>query len=786
MLPLGKQLLIMDGGMGSELERMGLGELLPEDCNLTHPDAVRAVHAAYAQAGADIITANTFGLNRIKYRGRFPLEDVVRAAVENARSAGKEVFFDVGPTGALLAPVGTLTFDEAYAAYAEIARLTSDMVGGYIVETFSDLYELKACMLALKEHSDKPVFATMTFDKSGRTLTGSTPEIAALFLEGLGADALGVNCSLGPEELFPVAERMLRATGLPVIVQPNRGLPVLRGGRTVYELPDEAFAAWAEKFAAAGVAVLGGCCGTTPETIRRIAHLGGKAVPARSVSPVTAVCSATRLVRFDGVRICGERLNPTGKKRLKEALAAQDFDYLLGEALRQEEAGADLLDLNVGVPGLDEADVMRRAVCSVQESCPLPLQLDSSDAAALEAGARYYNGIPLLNSVNGEEDVMARVFPIAKKYGAVVLGLTMDGSGVPRTAAERTAIARRILARAQEYGIPPHRVMIDTLVLTASAEQPLVAETLKALSEVSGMGVGTALGVSNVSFGLPARGLLNRTFLAMALACGLRMPILNPLDADMTGTVRAHAVLADADRGAQRYIACYKDAVPAAQTAGIASPSPSAPPVQGLAESVLRGLPKEAAAFAREELSRCAPLEIVSGVLVPALTEAGSRYERGEFFLPQLIASAEAAKAAFAVIGERLGTGAALRGKVVLATVKGDVHDIGKNIVKVVAQSHGYEVIDLGKDVAKERVVEAVLGEKPIAVGLSALMTTTVKSMEETVAALRAAGCTAKIFVGGAVLNAELARAIGADFYTPDAPSFAAALDRLQIKPQST
>lgn len=780
MLRLGKKLTVFDGGMGSELERAGLGAYDPVELNLTHAEAVRAVHRAYAEAGADVITANTFGLNRIKYRGEYSLKELACAAVENARAAGKEVLFDVGPTGALLAPVGTLTFDEAYEAYAEIARLTSDMVGGYLVETFSDLYELKACVLALKEHSDKPVFATVTFDRSGRTLTGSTPEIVALLLEGLGADAIGVNCSLGPEELFPVAERLLAATDLPVIVQPNRGLPVWKDGRTVYELPDETFALWAEKYAQIGVAAIGGCCGTTPETIRRIAHLKGRAVPARSVRQETAVCSATRLVRFDGVRVCGERMNPTGKPRLRDALRTGDDGYLVAEALRQEEAGADLLDLNVGVPGLDEPAVMRRAVCAVQESCALPLQIDSSDAAALEAGARYYNGVPLLNSVNGEEAVMARVFPIAKKYGAVVLGLTMDENGVPRTAKQRADIAARILKRAEEYGIPRRRVMIDTLVLTASAEQSLVAETLKGLSLVGERGVRTALGVSNVSFGLPARPLLNRTFLGMALGRGLCMPILNPLDGEMMGTVRAFRVLSGEDRGAETYIGTYRDVqLHAPPPVGAAPSAAEKLPAEDLYDCVLRGLTGSAAELAQRELSALAPLALVEQTLIPALNEVGKKYAEGTLFLPQLIASAEAAKAAFAVVGERLGPGENVRGKIVMATVRGDVHDIGKNIVKVVAQSHGYEVIDLGKDVPKERVVEAALREKPFVVGLSALMTTTVRSMEETIAALRAAGCEAKIFVGGAVLNAQIAGQIGADGYTEDAPSFVAALDRL-------
>ena len=785
MLPLGKQLIVFDGGFGSELERRGLGEYIPEDLNVTHADEIRAIHRAYAEAGADVITANSFGLNRIKYKGKYPLETLVRAAVENARAAGKEVFFDVGPTGALLAPVGTLTFDEAYEAFAEIARLTSDMVGGYIVETFSDLYELKACVLALKEHSDKPVYATVTFDAGARTLTGSTPEIVADLLEGLGVDALGVNCSLGPEELAPIVERLLNATDLPVIVQPNRGLPKLENGKTVYDLAEDEFAHWMRKFVEMGVSVVGGCCGTTPAFIRRLAEWKGRAVPARNVVRRTAVCSATQRVVLENVKVCGERLNPTGKKKLKEALSAEDYDYLVSEAIRQQEAGADLLDLNVGIPKSDEPTVMRRAVTAVQEYVDLPLQIDSSDPSAIEAGVRYYNGVPLINSVNGEEAVMERVFPIAKKYGAVVLGLTMDQNGVPRTAQARFGIAKRIVARAEEYGIPRHKVMIDTLVLTASAEQPLVMETVRALSLVQSLGVKTALGVSNVSFGLPNRPLLNKTFLAMAMTCGLNMPILNPLDGEMMGAVRAFGVLANTDAGAEKYIEAYRDFVPAQTAAAAPVAGQSAVQTEGagdLFDCVKRGVKQGVRAAAERELAQKAPLDVVNDVLVKALEEVGAGYEKGTLFLPQLIASAEAAKEAFAVVGEHMEKTAAKKGTVVLATVRGDVHDIGKNIVKVVLESYGFEVVDLGKDTPVERVVEAAMRIQPLAVGLSALMTTTVRSMEETVRALREKGCKSKIFVGGAVLTAEIAREIGADYYTANALELVKVLESLLEK----
>lgn len=776
MFRLGKQVMIFDGGLGTEIAAAGLADHIPEDLNISHAEAIRKIHRSYS--AADCISTNTFGLNRIKYKGAYDIRTVADAAIANARSAGKYVFFDVGPTGALLRPVGTLSFDEAYAAYAEIADYTKDSVDGYIVETFSDLYELKACVLALREHADKPIFATVTFDGNGRTLTGATPRIVAMVLEGLGVDALGVNCSLGPDEMTETVRELLQYSHVPVIVQPNRGLPKLKDGRTYYDLSVDTFVACTEKFLDMGVSVIGGCCGTTPECIERLAANRNRPVVRPVPAEETAVCSGTKTVVIDSVKICGERLNPTGKKALKEALTNGDYDYLVGEAVKQAEAGADLLDLNVGVPRVDEPAVMENAVRKVQEYVDLPLQIDSSDPSAIERGVRYYNGVPLINSVNGEPEVMDRIFPIAKKYGAVVLGLTMAGNGVPRTAAERCAIAERIIARAGQYGIPRRKIMIDTLVLTASAEQALVKETAEALRLVRALGVKTALGVSNVSFGLPNRSLLNKTFLTMAMTCGLNMPIMNPLDGEMTAAVRAFAVLTGTDAGAARYIESYRDAVPVQST-------PTVKPAGGRSEEsdttlydcVCRGRKNKVRALTEQELLTRPPLEVVEQVLVRALGAVGDGYEQGKLFLPQLIAAAEAAKEAFAVIGERLPKGGADKGKVVLATVKGDVHDIGKNIVKVVLESYGYSVIDLGKDTPIERVVEAVQTHNPLAVGLSALMTTTVASMEQTVKALRAAGCRSVIFVGGAVLTADIARDIDADCYTANALEFVKVLE---------
>lgn len=753
-----RKITVFDGGMGSSIEAMGLSCAVPEDLNVTAAEAIRSIHRSYA--AADVVTTNTFGLNAVKYRGKFTLREVAEAAVANARTAGKRVFFDVGPTGALLEPAGTLTFEEAYRAYAEIAEIAAPLVDGYIAETFSDLYELKACVLALKEHADKPVFATMTFDADGRTLGGTTPEIAALTLEGLGVDALGVNCSLGPAQLRSTVQRLVAASGVPVIVQPNRGIPKVKDGRAVYDMPAAEFAAHIEEFTRLGASVVGGCCGTDAEIIRLIAPLSGREIEVPLPPRKTAVCSATRLTEIEGAVICGERLNPTGKKKLKEALQRGDYDYLVREAIAQEEAGADLLDLNVGVPMTDETSAMRAAVKAVQSYVDLPLQIDSSDRDALEAGARYCCGVPLINSVNGEEEVMAKVFPVAKKYGAVVLGLTMDANGVPRTAEERFAIAKKIVRRAADFGIPPHKIMIDTLTLTASAEQALALETVKALSLVRSLGVKTALGVSNVSFGLPRRPLLNRTFLALALGSGLNMPIMNPLDAEMTDTVKAFRVLANLDAGAENYIDAYREAP---------APVAAAEEKRNLYDAVKRGLKGDAAAATRAELPSRAPLEIVNEILVPALEEVGRLYDAGTLFLPQLVASAEAAKAAFAVVAEHLPKNAQSRGKIVLATVKGDVHDIGKNIVKVVLESHGYDVIDLGKDVAPAAVVSAAQKHRPLFVGLSALMTTTVPNMAETVRALRAADCGVPVCAGGAVMNAEIAASVGADYYSENA-----------------
>ena len=668
MFRLGKKLLIFDGAMGSEIEKRGFASVCPEELNITNPDVIQEIHRSYRNA--DFITTNTFGLNRIKYKGSYGIEQLCKKAISNARTVDKPVFFDIGPTGALLAPLGKLDFDEAYDAFAEVVRLVEKDVDGFIAETFSDLYEMKACVLAVKANSDKPLFATMTFDKSGRTLTGSTPEIMTYTLEGLGVDALGVNCSLGPDELGEVVDRILMTSHIPVIVQPNRGLPELSGGKTVYSMTADEFA--------------------------------------------------------DSV-----------------------------------------LDVNVGIPKIDEPTVMKNLVKYLQEYISAPLQLDSSDPVAIEAGARYYNGIPLINSVSGKDEVMRKVFPIVKKYGAIVIGLTLDENGIPDTAEERAAIAEKIIKTAESYGICRSRVIIDTLVLTASAEQKLVNETLRALTMVRKLGVKTALGVSNVSYGLPERSLLNRTFLVMALNSGLSMPIMNPLDRDMVNAVKAFKVLKGIDSNSAQYIAEFTDAVQQETTVAKTLPDDSIM----LSYAVKSGLKSEVVQITDRLLKSISPIDIINNILIKSLEEIGKDYETGKIFLPQLMSSAEAAKTAFDYVSSRINQSNKQKNKatIVVATVLGDIHDIGKNIVKTVLESYGFCVIDLGKDTPVEKICEACNKYRPLAVGLSALMTTTVPSMENTIKAVRKVDKNVKIIVGGAVLTAEIAESIGADFYAKDA-----------------
>ena len=780
-----KGFTLIDGAMGTELQKRGLKTgALPELLNLTEPDMVRAVHREYVNAGADIITANTFGANSRKLGSGARVREVIAAGIRLAREAGAgRVALDLGPTGAMLAPMGTMNFEEAYGLYREQvmagAEAGADLA---IIETMSDLLEAKAALLAVKENSRLPVFVTMTFDRDGRTFLGTSPAVAAVTLSALGADAVGINCSLGPEEIEPFAAQMLEWSSVPVVVQPNAGLPDATSGETVYPVGPEEFARCVGRMLDAGVTVAGGCCGTTPEHIRLLrAEMDRRTPVEREIRRRTVFTSAQRLVcpEEGGIAVIGERINPTGKKKIKEALRHQSFDYILSEAISQEEAGAELLDVNAGLPEIDEPGTLTRLVTALQAVTPLPLQIDSSDPEAIDRACRVYAGKPIINSVNGKEESLSAILPLAKKYGAAVVGLTLDEGGIPDRAEDRLKIAEKILQRAQDYGIPREDVLIDCLTMAVSTNQRLAGETLRAVGLVTEkLGLRTVLGVSNISFGLPARELLNATFLANALARGLTLPILNPLSQRYMDVVAAWRVLSGEDRDAGRYIESYVNKTVAYEryvskkvdnvmsTNDVMSTEKEA----DITQIVLSGRKMFIEDAVRKALAERTPMEVINELLIPAINAAGDRFEKGQFFLPQLMASAETVKLGFDVIRDRAGSGEVVsKGKILLATVKGDIHDIGKNIVKMLLSNYGYEIVDLGRDVDPDTVVEVTLREKIRLVGLSALMTTTVKSMAETVEKLHAAGADCKIMVGGAVLNEEYARLVGADFYARDA-----------------
>lgn len=776
MIKLDK-ILLFDGAMGTMLQRSGMKlGTIPETLNLTSPETIAGIHRAYLEAGADVILSNTFGANRFKAeKAGVPLYDMVFSGVANARSEaarfpGKYTALDIGPCGRVLAPAGDLPFEEAVGVFAEIVKAGSAAGADFILlETFTDLYELKAAVVAAKENSDLPIFATMSFEENGTTFFGTCVESMVATLEGLGVSALGANCSLGPKQLAPVVNKILAAASVPVLIQPNAGLPVIRDGKTCYDITPEEFAAYVRGFVSDGVRFIGGCCGTGPEYIR----LTREAIKGMEAREITAkrrcsVCSPSKTVFFDGITIIGERLNPTGKKNLQAALRAHDMDYLLREAVREDEQGADVLDVNVGLPDIDEAATLAEAVSKIQAVTRLPLQLDSSSPEALERAARIYNGKPLLNSVNGKKESLSAILPIAKKYGCAVLGLTLDESGIPDAAEGRLAIAQRIVEAAAAAGIRKEDVLIDCLMMTVSAQQGQALETMRAISLVKKeLGVKTVLGVSNVSFGLPARPLINRTMLAMAFASGLDAPIMNPGDAGMAETAAAARVLMNQDENAAAFIEKYGAEQPAARKEHDKNNiRPS------LEYVITRGLPEEAAKAASGLLLEKPPLAVIEGHIIPALDEVGREYERQTIFLPQLIQSAEAAKSAFEVLrAELAGKGArSEKGKkIVVATVFGDIHDIGKNIVRVILENYNFDVIDLGRDVPPEKVAEAVKESGARVVGLSALMTTTVASMKDTIELLRRECPGVKVIVGGAVLTEALAEYTGADHYAKNA-----------------
>ena len=783
--------ILLDGGMGTMLQASGLKlGARPEELNLTDPALIESIHAKYAAAGSRIVNANTFGASPHKLADSpYSLEEVVAAGIANCKRAcapyGALTALDVGPLGELLEPNGTLAFEDAVAEFGRIVR-AGEAAGADLVflETFTDLYELKAALLAVKENSTLPVLASMSFEAGGRTFTGCTVESFAATARGLGADAVGINCSLGPKEIFPMAKRLAEAVpgNFPVFVKPNAGLP--RADGSGYDITPQLYAMQMKPYRELNLFAAGGCCGTTPEFIQLLNRVFEGCRPGRPDHPMKSViCSPVSCVNVDGITVVGERINPTGKKRFQQALRENDMNYVLEQAVSQVEAGAQILDVNVGAPGVDEPALMEQVVKALQSVVSLPLQLDSSHADALERGLRVYNGKPIVNSVNGEPEVLAKILPLCKKYGAAVVGLALDQKGIQPKAEDRVAVARRIRDAALEAGIPPEDIYIDCLTLTASAQQQDVLATVEALHTCkTELGVRTILGVSNISFGLPCRTYLNTTFLTMAMYAGLDLAIMNPSSEEMMAAVYAYNVLTNRDPQSTKYIERYANRVPAstalakaAQTAAVAQSSETAEvsgPYAPLMKAVEKGLKGEAAAQTRALLEEKEPLELVDDALIPALDIVGNKYEKGTLFLPQLLQAASAAQSAFEEIKTAIakkGEGSASKGRIVIATVKGDVHDIGKNIVKVILENYGFEVIDLGRDVPVETVVETVREKDVHLVGLSALMTTTLKSMEETIAALHAAKLDCKIMVGGAVLTPEYAEKIGADWYAKDA-----------------
>lgn len=776
---LNKDLLIFDGAMGTQLQAAGLkaGEI-PEVYNIEHPEIIIDIHKRYLKAGANFITTNTFGCNPLKMKDSgYCYCDMIKGAIDNAIKARDEinkdayVVLDIGPIGQLLEPLGTLSFDEAYEIIASQVLIAKDKVDAVLLETMTDLYEVKAGILAVKENSDLPVFVTMTFEQNKRTLTGSNPLTFVNTVTGLGADVLGVNCSLGPNELKPIIDEILEYSSLPVMIQPNAGLPCLHNGETCYHVTSDEYATSMLEYMQRGVSIVGGCCGTTPDFIAALKAIAPSYVTPREVKEYTRVSSQNQTVTFTGkVVVCGERLNPTGKKKLKEALKEKRYDECVKEAIKQQVAGADVLDVNVGLPGIDEPETMKIVIQLLQEVINLPLQIDSSSPEAIEKACRYYNGKPLINSVNGKDEVMDAIFPVVKKYGGVVIGLTLE-DGIPLYAEERLEIAKKIINKAKSYGIKKEDIIIDCLTLTASAQQKEVQETLKALTLVKQeLGVHTVLGVSNVSFGLPNRPLLNRTFLALAIQSGLDLPIINPLDQPLMETIDAYNVLYNYDQDSTHYISkqSVSETINSTQSTSFT-----------LEDIIVHGLKDEVQDKTKELLKDTHALEVVNNMIIPALNKVGKDYETNKIFLPQLIQSAETTKLAFEVVKSTFSVDSQTKGPVMMCTVEGDIHDIGKNIVKVVLESYGYQVIDLGKDVKVEQVVEAYKQHQPKIIGLSALMTTTVTNMKRTIDALHAIDCKCPIWVGGAVLTQEIADEIGADYYSEDAMSSVTLLNQI-------
>lgn len=750
-----------DGGMGTMLQAAGLkAGQLPETLNITNKDMILAVHRAYADAGCEYITANTFGANCLKFEN---YDEIIKAGIELAKSVGKKVLLDIGPTGKLLKPMGELAFDDAIDIFAKTVIAGKDGADAVLIETMSDTYEIKAAVLAAKENCDLPIIVTMIFDEKGRLLTGADIKTAVTMLEGLGVDVIGLNCGLGPKQMIEYVKELRKWTSLPIAVQPNAGLPVSVNGKTVFNVEPEEFAQDMKEIAKLGVSYLGGCCGTTPEHIRQMIALC-KDIPANVPEPKNycLVSSYSETVDLgEKPKIIGERINPTGKKLFKEALRRNDIDYIIKEGIAQRDAGAHILDVNVGLPEIDECKMMEDAVYNLQAVLPTPLQIDTTNIAALERALRVYNGKPMLNSVNGKQKNMEEIFPLAKKYGSVVVCLCLDENGIPETAEGRIAVAEKIIKTAKEYGIDKKDLIVDALTMTISTDKNNAKETLKAVKYIrETLGVNTVLGVSNISFGLPQRDVINTAFFTLALQSGLSAGIINPKSSSMMNAYYSYNALAGLDDNCTEYIESVTEAQQAVQETNVT-----------LHTAIVKGMKDEAGVCAKELLKDTAPLDVINNYIIPALDEVGAGFEQNKIFLPQLLMSADSAKAAFDVIKEYMILNNAEEksgNKIVLATVHGDIHDIGKNIVKVLLSNYGFDVIDLGKDVPEETVLQAVTQNDVKLVGLSALMTTTVPAMEKTIELLHK-NTDAKVLVGGAVLTKSYAKMINADWYAKDA-----------------
>lgn len=747
-----------DGGMGSMLN-LKAGEL-PELLNITDPDRVYAIHEAYANAGADIISANTFGANRLKYDN---VDELVKAGVKNAKRTGKRVALDIGPTGKLLKPMGDLDFEECVDIFADVVKAGNEAGADLVIcETFGDLYELKAAMLSVKENCDLPLVVSMIFDEKGRLLTGADVQTACAVVEGLGADAIGFNCGLGPKQMIPLVEELHKYCSTPIIVMPNAGLPESINGKTVYNVEPDEFAEYMREIAQIGVSYLGGCCGTTPEHIKAMIE-ATKDIEAKipEFKHDTLVCSYSQTVDISSGVVIGERINPTGKKLLKEALRNNDIDYIIREGINQKDAGAHILDVNMGLPEIDEAEMLCKSVFELQSVLSTPLQLDSSDAEAMEKALRIYNGKAMINSVNGKEKSMNEIFPLAKKYGGVVVCLCLDEGGIPTSAEGRIAIAEKIVSRAKEYGIDKKNLVIDALTMTISTDKSNAVETLKAVDYIRNtMGINTVLGVSNISFGLPNREAINTAFYTLAMNNGLSAGIINPNSKPMMNAFYSYKALAGLDENCQNYINNAVNVEIVSNQSEI-----------DLKTAIIKGMKDESSKCARQLLKTLDSLDIINEYIIPALDVVGDGFENNKIFLPQLLMSADSAKAAFDEIKAHIvlqGVPQVKGEKIIIATVEGDIHDIGKNIVKVLLQNYGFDVIDLGKDVKCERVLEEAIKQNVKLVGLSALMTTTVPNMEKTITLLHES-TDAKVFVGGAVLTRDYAKMINADYYAKDA-----------------